>query len=65
MSNSATDRAVLPPTVWAARGRHTGPDSEEVIRRILRRRKETGALDDFAEPAGPAEPAESAVPGVP
>ncbi|MFE3163258.1 hypothetical protein [Streptomyces sp. NPDC059224] len=65
MSNSATDRAVLPPTVWAARGRHSGPDSEEVIRRVLRRRKETGALDDFAEPAGPTEPAESAVPGVP
>ncbi|MFI6018016.1 hypothetical protein ACIBCP_10435 [Streptomyces sp. NPDC051287] len=62
MSNSATDRAVLPPTVWAARGRHTGPDSEEVIRRILRRRKETGAVDDFAEPAGAPGPAESAVP---
>ncbi|MFD4504912.1 hypothetical protein [Streptomyces sp. NPDC058457] len=53
MSNSAADRAVLPPTVWPARGRHTGPHSEEVIRRILRRRKETGALDDFAEPPVP------------
>ena len=57
MSNSAADRAVLPPTVWAARGRHTGPDSEEVIRRILRRRKETGALDDFAEPPLPEDSA--------
>ncbi|MFE2064773.1 hypothetical protein ACFXDH_20655 [Streptomyces sp. NPDC059467] len=56
MSNSATDRAVLPPTVWPARGRHTGPDSEEVIRRILRSRKETGALDDFAEPSVPEDP---------
>ncbi|RPE46410.1 hypothetical protein EDD90_9744 [Streptomyces sp. Ag109_O5-1] len=56
MSNSATDRAVLPPTVWPARGRHTGPDSEEVIRRILRSRKETGALDDFAEPPVPEDP---------
>ncbi|MEU0970178.1 hypothetical protein ABZ357_33965 [Streptomyces sp. NPDC005917] len=65
MSNSVTDRAVLPPTVWAARGRHTGPDSEEVIRRILRRRKETGALDDFVEPAVPenfAVPENSVVP---
>ncbi|MFG3288560.1 hypothetical protein ACGF3G_07085 [Streptomyces sp. NPDC048179] len=57
MSNSAADRAVLPQTVWPARGRHTGPDSEEVIRRILRRRKETGALDDFVEPAVPEDPA--------
>ncbi|MFJ9561237.1 hypothetical protein ACIRQQ_14525 [Streptomyces fuscichromogenes] len=57
MSNSATDRAVLPPTVWPARGRHTGPDSDEVIRRILRRRKETGALDDFAEPPIPVDSA--------
>ncbi|MER7834849.1 hypothetical protein ABTY98_02785 [Streptomyces sp. NPDC096040] len=55
MSNSATDRAVLPPTVWAAHGRHTGPDSEKVIRRILRHRKETGALDDFVEPAVPED----------
>ncbi|SEF16646.1 hypothetical protein [Streptomyces sp. Ag109_O5-10] len=57
MSNSATDRAVLPPTVWAARGRHTGPDSEEVIRRILRSRKEAGVLDDLAEPPVPEDPA--------
>ncbi|MER5520311.1 hypothetical protein [Streptomyces sp. NPDC002763] len=66
MSNSAADRAVLPPTVWPARGRHAGPDSEEVIRRILRRRKETGALDDFAEPTVPADsavPGEATVPG--
>ncbi|MFF4309131.1 hypothetical protein [Streptomyces sp. NPDC001507] len=57
MSNSAADRAALPPTVWAARGRHTGPDSEEVIRRILRSRKETGVLDDFAEPPVPEDSA--------
>ncbi|MFE4966653.1 hypothetical protein [Streptomyces sp. NPDC056660] len=66
MSNSAADRAVLPPTVWPARGRHTGPDSEEVIRRILRRRKATGVLDDFAEPTVPADsaaPGEATVPG--
>ncbi|MGY4922362.1 hypothetical protein [Streptomyces sp. 900105755] len=57
MSNSAADRAALPPTVWAARGRHTGPDSEEVIRRILRSRKEAGVLDDFAEPPVPEDSA--------
>ncbi|MER6086191.1 hypothetical protein [Streptomyces sp. NPDC001833] len=57
MSNTAADRAVLPPTVWAARGRHTGPDSEEVIRRILRSRKETGVLDDVAEPPSPEDSA--------
>ncbi|MEU9348371.1 hypothetical protein AB0D74_44955 [Streptomyces sp. NPDC048278] len=57
MSNSTADRAVLPPTVWAARGRHTGPDSEGVIRRILRRRKDSGALDDFAEPPVPEDSA--------
>ncbi|MEU5312950.1 hypothetical protein [Streptomyces sp. NPDC021562] len=55
MSNSATDHAALPQSVWPARGRHTGPDSEEVIRRILRLRKETGALDDFAEPPVPED----------
>ncbi|MEU9450152.1 hypothetical protein [Streptomyces sp. NPDC048277] len=57
MSNSATDRAALPPTVWPARGRHTGPDSEEVIRRILRSRKDAGVLDDFVEPPVPEDPA--------
>ncbi|WP_234538152.1 hypothetical protein AB5J52_02560 [Streptomyces sp. R39] len=57
MSNSAAARSALPPTVWPARGRHTGPDSEGVIRRILRRRKDSGALDDFAEPPVPDDPA--------
>ncbi|MEU9479840.1 hypothetical protein [Streptomyces sp. NPDC048191] len=50
MSNSATDRATLPQTLWAARGRHTGPAPEEVLRRTLRRHKENGDVDDFAEP---------------
>ncbi|MFJ4950691.1 hypothetical protein [Streptomyces sp. NPDC088760] len=53
MSNSATDRATIPQTLWAARGRHTGPAPEEVIRRTLRRHKDSGDIDDFAEP--PAE----------
>ncbi|MET8811461.1 hypothetical protein ABZW47_05600 [Streptomyces sp. NPDC004549] len=53
MSNSATDRDTVPETLWAARGRHTGPAPEEVVRRTLRRRKESGDIDDFAEPAVP------------
>ncbi|MET7287975.1 hypothetical protein [Streptomyces sp. NPDC005573] len=53
MSNSATDRATIPQTVWAARGRHTGPATEDVVRRTLRRRKESGDIDDFAEPSAP------------
>ncbi|MEU6669657.1 hypothetical protein [Streptomyces sp. NPDC046727] len=50
MSNSTTDRAIVPQTVWAARGRHTGPAPEDVVSRTLRRHKESGDIDDFAEP---------------
>lgn len=57
MSNSAGDRATIPQTVWAARGRHTGPDPEDVVRRILHRRKESGDIDDFAEPPVGEDPA--------
>ncbi|MEU6773665.1 hypothetical protein [Streptomyces sp. NPDC046759] len=53
MSNSATDRATIPQTLWAAHGRHTGPDPEEAVRRTLRRHKESGDIDDFAEPSVP------------
>jgi hypothetical protein len=53
MSNSATDRATIPPTLWAARGRHTGPATEDLVRRTLRRRRESGDIDDFAEPPVP------------
>ncbi|MGA5036833.1 hypothetical protein ACPCA8_07185 [Streptomyces capoamus] len=49
MSNSATDRATIPQTLWAARGRHTGPAPEEVLRRTLRRHKDSGTIDDFAD----------------
>ncbi|SOE07009.1 hypothetical protein [Streptomyces sp. Ag109_G2-15] len=55
MSNSATDRATIPQTLWAARGRHTGPSAEEVVRRTLRRHKESGDIDDFAEPPVPED----------
>ncbi|MEU2711293.1 hypothetical protein [Streptomyces sp. NPDC007205] len=57
MSNSATDRATIPQTLWAARGRHTGPAPEEVVRRTLRRHKENGDIDDFAEPPAGESPA--------
>ncbi|ANP51282.1 hypothetical protein J2Z21_002964 [Streptomyces griseochromogenes] len=50
MSNSATDHAAIPQTLWAARGRHTGPAAEDVVRRALSRHKESGDIDDFAEP---------------
>ncbi|MEV7200716.1 hypothetical protein [Streptomyces griseoluteus] len=53
MSNSATDRAPVPQTIWAARGRHTGPTPEEVVRRTLRERRASGDLDDFSEPPVP------------
>jgi hypothetical protein len=55
MSNSTTDRATVPQTLWAARGRHTGPAPEEVVRRTLRRHRDSGDIDDFAEPPVPEE----------
>ncbi|MEV7813177.1 hypothetical protein AB0P05_20925 [Streptomyces flaveolus] len=57
MSNSAGDRATIPQTLWAARGRHTGTAPEDVVRRTLRRHKESGDIDDFAEPPAPEDPA--------
>ncbi|MFI2205053.1 hypothetical protein ACH47Z_30555 [Streptomyces sp. NPDC020192] len=58
MSNSATDRAAFPQTLWAVRGCHTGPAPEEVVRRTLRRRRESGDIDDFAEPPVPEDATE-------
>ncbi|MFI5683219.1 hypothetical protein [Streptomyces sp. NPDC051636] len=56
MSNSATDRATTPRTVWLARGRHNGaPTAEDVLRRNLRRLKVDEVLDDFAEPPDPED----------
>lgn len=50
MSNSATDSPTTPDTVWPARGRHVGPDTEDVLRRNLRRLKDDEVIDDFTEP---------------
>ncbi|MFS4095386.1 hypothetical protein [Streptomyces sp. AF1A] len=55
MSNSATDRAAFPQTLWAARGRHIGPAPADVVRRTLRRHKDSGDIDDFAEPPVPED----------
>ncbi|MEV5384552.1 hypothetical protein [Streptomyces sp. NPDC052721] len=57
MSNSAGDRATIPQTLWAARGRHTGPAPEDVVRRTLRRHRQSGDIDDFAEPPAAEDPA--------
>ncbi|MFJ1670239.1 hypothetical protein ACIOK4_28315 [Streptomyces bottropensis] len=35
--------------MWPARGRHVGPDAEDVLRRTLRRLKDSQAIDDFLE----------------
>ena len=50
MSSSATDRPTIPTTLWLARGRHTGPEAEPVVRRALLRRKNDGLIDDHLEP---------------
>ncbi|MEV5147310.1 hypothetical protein AB0L14_23610 [Streptomyces sp. NPDC052727] len=57
MSNSAGDRATIPQTLWAARGRHTGPAPEDVVRRTLRRHRQSGDIDDFTEPPAAEDPA--------
>ncbi|MGN5381635.1 hypothetical protein ACQ4WX_44745 [Streptomyces lasalocidi] len=53
MSNSATDRAAAPQTLWAVRGRHTGTAPDEIVRHTLRWHKEGGDIDDLAEPPYP------------
>ncbi|MGW1797099.1 hypothetical protein ACWCQN_14050 [Streptomyces sp. NPDC001984] len=53
MSNSASDHPSIPSTLWPARGHHAGPGAEDILRRNLRRLKESGVLDDFAEPPVP------------
>ncbi|GAA2543041.1 hypothetical protein GCM10010398_32430 [Streptomyces fimbriatus] len=49
MSTSPTARATTPPTVWLTRGRHTGTTAEDVLRRTLRRLKDSQDIDDFLE----------------
>lgn len=35
--------------MWPARGRHVGPDAEDVLRRTLRQLKDSEVIDDFME----------------
>ncbi|WP_405608415.1 hypothetical protein [Streptomyces sp. NBC_00076] len=51
MPISSAARPTHPPTVWLARGRHTGPDPLDVVRRNLQRLKDAGTIDDFLEPS--------------
>ncbi len=37
------------PTVWLARGSHAGPAAEDVLHPALRRRKDSGIIDDFLQ----------------
>ncbi|WNZ06732.1 hypothetical protein [Streptomyces sp. 11x1] len=52
MPTSPTARPT-PPTVWPARGRHIGPDAEDVLRRTLRQLKDSQVIDDFLEVPDP------------
>ncbi|MFF4255874.1 hypothetical protein ACFY1L_32160 [Streptomyces sp. NPDC001663] len=50
MRTSATARPTPSPTLWLARGRHTGPDAEDVVHRTLQRLKAAGVIDDHSDP---------------
>lgn len=56
MRTSATAHPTPSPTLWLARGRHTGPDTEGVVLRTLQRLKAAEVIDDHSEPSGPSEP---------
>ncbi|RPF38925.1 hypothetical protein [Streptomyces sp. TLI_185] len=51
MRTSPSVRPTPSPTLWLARGRHTGPDTEDVVRRTLHRLKDEGTIDDHLEVA--------------
>ncbi|MFF8031905.1 hypothetical protein [Streptomyces sp. NPDC016626] len=53
MPTSSAARPLTPPTVWLARGRHTGPETDRTLRRSLRRLKENHSIDDFLELPAP------------
>lgn len=57
MPTSPTARPTSPPTVWSIRGRHTGTMADTVLRRSLRRLKDSRDIDDFLElPASETAP---------
>ena len=49
MRTSPTARPTPSTTLWLARGRHTGPDAADVVRRTLQRLKSSEVLDDHLE----------------
>ncbi|MER5505379.1 hypothetical protein ABT052_08680 [Streptomyces sp. NPDC002766] len=49
MRTSPTARPTPSTTLWLARGRHTGPDAADVVRRTLQRLKSGEVLDDHLE----------------
>ncbi|MFI9821407.1 hypothetical protein ACIHFC_13155 [Streptomyces sp. NPDC052013] len=53
MQTSPTVRRTIPPTVWLTRGRHAGGAAEDVLRRSLRRLKDSQDIDDFLEVPDP------------
>src|SRR5690606_37091744 len=42
-------RRTVPPTVWLTCGRHAGDSAEELLRRSLRRHKDSRRIDDYLE----------------
>lgn len=59
MQTSLTVRPMTPATVWLARGRHAPGSAEDVLRRSLRQRMDSQAIDDFMElPDDETAPAE-------
>ncbi|MFF8595102.1 hypothetical protein ACF061_27360 [Streptomyces sp. NPDC015220] len=57
MSNSSSPRPAAPPTVWAARGRHTGTAAADAVRRNLEKLKADDVIHSHLEPddADPAD----------
>ncbi|MGW3121483.1 hypothetical protein ACWDBW_30755 [Streptomyces sp. NPDC001107] len=51
MRTSPSVRPTPSPTLWLARGCHTAPDAEDVVRRTLHRLKDEGTIDDHLEVA--------------
>lgn len=50
MSNSSSSRPAAPPTVWSARGRHTGPGAADAVRRHLEKLKADDVIHSHLEP---------------
>ncbi|MET7454062.1 hypothetical protein ABZT03_19695 [Streptomyces sp. NPDC005574] len=49
MPSAPSTPATVPPTVWPARGRHTGPAAEDALRRRLQQLKNDGTIVDHLE----------------